>query len=75
MQAQRRDLRATFIIFADNKSITIKNKVVMNYKHQAKVEKREAKQKKQAEYVIWGIIIGLIVLAAIFVISYSVSNM
>lgn len=47
----------------------------MNPKHQAKVDKREAKQKKQAEYVIWGIIIGLIVLAAIFVISYSVSNM
>jgi len=46
----------------------------MNEKHQAKVEKREAKQKKQAEYVIWGIIIGLIVLAAAFSTSFILSN-
>lgn len=43
----------------------------MNQKHQIKVEQREAKQKKQAERVVWGIIIGLIVLAMVFCISYS----
>ncbi len=46
----------------------------MNQKHQAKVNHREAKQKKQAETVIWGIIIGLIVLALVFCISFSLSN-
>lgn len=46
----------------------------MNQKHQAKVEQRNAKQKKQAEHVIWGIIIGLIVLAATFCIAYSLNN-
>lgn len=46
----------------------------MNQKHQAKVEHRDAKQKKQAEIVIWGIIIGLIVLALIFVITYALNN-
>ena len=46
----------------------------MNQKHQAKVAQREEKQKKQAERVVWGVIIGLIVLASIFSISYSLSN-
>ena len=46
----------------------------MNQKHQAKVNNREAKQKKQAETVIWDIIIGLIVLALVFCISYSLNN-
>ncbi len=46
----------------------------MNEKHQAKVNHREAKQKKQAETVIWGIIIGLIVLALVFCISFSLNN-
>lgn len=46
----------------------------MNQKHQAKVNNREAKQKKQAETVIWGIIIGLIVLALVFCITYSLNN-
>ncbi len=46
----------------------------MNKKHQTKVENRNAKQKKQAEYVIWGIIIGLIVLAAIFSVTFSLNN-
>lgn len=46
----------------------------MNQKHQAKVNNREAKQKKHAETVIWGIIIGLIVLALVFCISYSLNN-
>lgn len=46
----------------------------MNQKHQAKVEHREAKQKKQAEIVIWGIIIGLIVLAFIFVLINAMNN-
>ena len=41
----------------------------MNQKHQARVNKRNAKQEKQAQMVIWGIIIGLIVLALAFVIS------
>ena len=45
----------------------------MNQKHQAKVEKRNAKQEKQAQMVIWGIIIGLIVLALAFVVTYSMS--
>ena len=45
----------------------------MNQKHQARVNKRNAKQEKQAQIVIWGIIIGLIVLALAFVISYSLS--
>ena len=45
----------------------------MNQKHKAKVDKRNAKQEKQAQMVIWGIIIGLIVLALAFVISYSLS--
>ena len=45
----------------------------MNQKHKAKVNKRNAKQEKQAQMVIWGIIIGLIVLALAFVISYSLS--
>ena len=46
----------------------------MNQKHQAKVEHREAKQKKQVETVIWGIIVGLIMLALIFCISFSLNN-
>ena len=46
----------------------------MNQKHQAKVEHREAKQKKQAEIVIWSIIAGLIVLGLAFVLTYSLSN-
>lgn len=46
----------------------------MNQKHQQKVENRTAKQKKQAERVIWGIIIGLIVLAAAFSITFSLNN-
>ena len=46
---------------------------LMNQKHKAKVEKRTAKQEKQAQMVIWGIIIGLIVLALAFVITYSMS--
>lgn len=45
----------------------------MNQKHQAKVNKREAKQEKQAQMVVWGVIIGLIVLALAFVISYSLT--
>ena len=46
----------------------------MNQKHQTKVNNREAKQKNQAETVIWGIIIGLIVLALVFCITYSLNN-
>lgn len=46
----------------------------MNSKHKAKVEQREAKQKKQADRIVWGVIIGLIVLALIFSISYSLNN-